>query len=89
MVSACHEAFRATRDPAWSREAKRAFEWFLGRNDLGIALYDFSTGGCSDGLHQDRVNENQGGESTLAFHLSLAEMSYAEHLTTHPPVSAP
>jgi hypothetical protein len=85
MVSACHEAFRATQDPVWTREAIRAFEWFLGRNDLGLPLYDFSTGGCGDGLHQDRVNENQGAESTLAFHLALAEMNYAEHLSTPPP----
>ena len=62
------------------REAKRAFEWFLGRNDLALPLYDSTTGGCVDGLHADRVNENQGAESTLAFHLSLAEMNYAEHL---------
>ena len=86
MVSACHEAFRATQDPLWSQEAKRAFEWFLGRNDLGQPLYDFSTGGCSDGLHEDRVSENQGAESTLAFHLSLAEMKTAEHLLTVSPV---
>ena len=79
MVSACLEAFRATQDDSWLREAKRAFEWFLGRNDLGLPLYDSSTGGCSDGLHHDRVNENQGAESTLAFHLSLAEMNFAEH----------
>jgi len=79
MVSACLEAFRATRDEAWSHEAKRAFEWFLGRNDLGVPLYDSSSGGCSDGLHEDRVSENQGAESTLAFHLSLAEMTFAEH----------
>jgi len=84
MVSACCEAFRATKDPRWSEEAKRAFEWFLGRNDLGVPLYDFTTGGCSDGLHADRVSENQGAESTLAFHLSLAEMNRAEHLMTHP-----
>jgi hypothetical protein len=84
MVAACLEAFRATQDPAWSREAKRAFEWFLGRNDLGLPLYDSSSGGCSDGLHQDRVSANQGAESTLAFHLSLAEMNFAEHLITHP-----
>ncbi len=88
MVSACHEAYRVTRDPAWSAEAKRAFEWFLGRNDLGLPLYDFATGGCADGLHPDRVNENQGAESTLAFHLALAEMNCAEHLITHPPLSA-
>jgi glycosyltransferase involved in cell wall biosynthesis len=86
MVSACHEAFRATQEPVWTREAIRAFEWFLGRNDLGLPLYDFSTGGCGDGLHQDRVNENQGAESTLAFHLALAEMNCAEHLSTPPPV---
>jgi glycosyltransferase involved in cell wall biosynthesis len=79
MVSACLSAFQATQDAAWSSEAKRAFEWFLGRNDLGVALYDSSTGGCRDALHDDRVNENQGAESTLAFHLSLAEMSVAEH----------
>ncbi|MEQ1750998.1 MAG: glycosyl transferase family 1, partial [Prosthecobacter sp.] len=82
MVSACHEAFRATQDPMWTREAKRAFEWFLGRNDLGLPLYDSTTGGCGDGLHHDRVNENQGAESTLAFHLALAEMNCAEHLVT-------
>jgi glycosyltransferase involved in cell wall biosynthesis len=80
MVSACLEAFRATQDETWSREAKRAFEWFLGRNDLGLPLYDSSNGGCGDGLHQDRVNENQGAESTLAFHLCRAEMTFAEHL---------
>lgn len=84
MVSACLEAHRATQDEAWSREARRAFEWFLGRNDLGLPLYDSSTGGCGDGLHPDRVNENNGAESTLAFHLSLAEMNYAEYLVAHP-----
>ncbi len=77
MVSACQEAFRVTRDPAWQIEAQRAFDWFLGRNDLGLSLYDSSTGGCRDGLHEDRVNENQGAESTLAFHLALSEMRMA------------
>lgn len=82
MVSACHEAFRSTQDPSWSREAKRAFEWFLGRNDLGLPLYDFSSGGCSDGLHSDRVSANQGAESTLAFQLALVEMRNAEQWIT-------
>jgi len=85
MVSACHEAYRATQDEMWPVEAKRAFEWFLGRNDLSLPLYDSMTGGCSDGLHSDRVNENQGAESTLAFQLALSEMREAEHLITHPP----
>jgi hypothetical protein len=46
----------------------RAFEWFLGRNRLQRPLYDFATGGCSDGLGSDSVNDNEGAESTLAFH---------------------
>ena len=73
-VSACLEAYRATADPWWYEQAQRAFDWFLGWNDLGLELYCPQTGGCRDGLHADRSNENQGAESTLAFLLSLAEM---------------
>lgn len=73
-VSACIEAFHATGDMFWVAEARRTFEWFLGRNDLGLPLYDSSTGGCRDGLHMDRVSQNQGAESTLAFLLALAEL---------------
>ena len=80
MVAACLEAFRTTRNDFWWREARRAFEWFLGRNDLGLPLADPATGGCRDGLHPDRANENQGAESTLAFQISLAELTAAEHL---------
>jgi len=79
MVSACLEAAKATGDPTWRKEARRAFGWFLGRNDLGLALYDPTTGGCRDGLHSDRPNENQGAESTLAFLQSLLELRLAEN----------
>jgi hypothetical protein len=44
-----------------------------------VALYDAQSGGCRDGLHIDRANENQGAESTLAFLLSLAEMHRAQN----------
>jgi glycosyltransferase involved in cell wall biosynthesis len=74
-VSACIEAFEATGDRSWRDEARRAFEWFLGRNDLDQPLYNSSSGGCYDGLHFDRVNLNQGAESTLAFLLALEEMT--------------
>ena len=73
-VSACLEAYRATRDDRWRDEAWSAFNWFLGDNDLHIALYDRTTGGCRDGLHPERANENQGAESTLAFLMAQAEM---------------
>jgi hypothetical protein len=73
-VSACLEAYRATGEDRWLKEAWSAFNWFLGDNDLRIALYDPTTGGCRDGLHPERVNENQGAESTLAFLMALVEM---------------
>lgn len=74
MVSACLEAYRATSDSWWYEQAQRAFDWFLGWNDLGLELYSPTTGGCRDALHVDRVNGNHGAESTLAFLLSLAEL---------------
>ncbi|MDI6809062.1 MAG: glycosyltransferase family 4 protein [Candidatus Eisenbacteria bacterium] len=79
MVSACLEAYRITSDKRWSKEARRAFEWFLGRNDLNLPIYDPTTGGCRDGLHPDRPNENQGAESTLAFLQALLELRLAEN----------
>jgi hypothetical protein len=78
MIAACVEAYSLTRDSTWQQAARRCFEWFLGRNDLGQSLYDSSTGGCRDALHPDRVNQNQGAESTLVFQLALAEMTRAE-----------
>ncbi len=79
MVSACLEAYRLTGDKRWRKEARRAFEWFLGRNDLNLPIYDPTTGGCRDGLHPDRANENQGAESTLAFLQALLELRLAEN----------
>ena len=89
MISACLEAFRATGDSTWFDQAQRAFDWFLGWNDLGLELYSPNTGGCRDALHMDRVNGNQGAESTLAFLLSLAEMQLTQNALTvfHPPAA--
>ena len=79
MVSACLEAYRVTGDKRWNKEARRAFDWFIGRNDLNLPIYDPTTGGCRDGLHPDRPNENQGAESTLAFLQALLELRLAEN----------
>jgi glycosyltransferase involved in cell wall biosynthesis len=73
-VSACLEAYRVMGDNRWRNEAWSAFNWFLGENDLQLPLYDSVTGGCRDGLHPERANENQGAESTLSFLIALLEM---------------
>lgn len=77
-VSASLDAWRVTLDKKWINEMWRAFSWFLGENVLHESLYDPTTGGCRDGLHADRANENQGAESTLSFLLSLVEMNSLE-----------
>jgi glycosyltransferase involved in cell wall biosynthesis len=81
-VSAFLQAYRATGKGRWRKEAWTAFNWFLGDNDLQIALYDSTTGGCRDGLHPDRANENQGAESTLSFLMALLEMRKLEESDT-------
>ncbi len=80
MVAACLEAGRITGDERWRKTARRAFEWFLGRNDLNRPIYDPTTGGCRDGLHPDRLNENQGAESTLAYLQAWLELRLAENI---------
>jgi glycosyltransferase involved in cell wall biosynthesis len=82
MVSASIEAYRATNDSYWLDQARLAFEWYTGRNDLGLPVCEASSGACYDGLHADRVNQNQGAESTLAYLLALAEMQLLEHSLT-------
>jgi glycosyltransferase involved in cell wall biosynthesis len=68
FVEAELAAFSVTGDDAHAARACTAFEWFLGRNRLDRPLYDFATGGCSDGLGSEDLNGNEGAESTLAFH---------------------
>ncbi|MGB1130530.1 MAG: glycosyltransferase family 4 protein [Haloferula sp.] len=75
MVSACLTAFDITQDIRWAEDAKRCFNWFLGDNDLGTPLYHDASGACFDALLQDHPNQNQGAESTLAFHLSRSEFA--------------
>lgn len=73
-IAACLAAWRADNDAEWKALAARAFAWFLGDNDLAVALVDAETGSCRDGLHTDRANENCGGESVVSYLLALAEI---------------
>ena len=74
MIEACIEAYKITKDEKWIEEARRCFDWFLGRNDLNVPLYNHKTAGCRDGLTADGANLNQGAESTLAWLLSLLNL---------------
>jgi len=73
VLAFCY-AYKVTADRHYVRRMREAFAWFLGANRLGLPLYDFTTGGCRDGMGVSEVNRNQGAESTICFLLSLLEM---------------
>jgi glycosyltransferase involved in cell wall biosynthesis len=83
-IAACLAAWRADHDSEWKTIATKAFSWFLGSNDLAVALVDLETGSCRDGLHPDRVNENCGGESVVCYLLALAEMRQLVRVNVNP-----
>ena len=93
FVEAELAAFVATGDPEHGARAQKSFDWFLGRNKLQRPLYDFATGGCSDGLGDETTNDNEGAESTLAFHraallLDTAGLPAVQRQGTRQPVPA-
>lgn len=73
-IEASSSAWRASGDDLWFDRARRAYDWFFGANDRGVALADPATGRCRDGLTPHGANENCGAESILAFHLSYHSM---------------
>ena len=83
-IAACLSAWRADDDAEWKTIATKVFAWFLGSNDLSVALVDPETGGCRDGLHPNRANENRGGESVVCYLLSLAEIRQLARVSVNP-----
>lgn len=74
LIGACKAAYRATGDESWLVQMRRCFEWYVGRNDLGISLIDYKTRGCYDAIVQGGVNKNQGAESVVSWLISLLTM---------------
>lgn len=75
MVLLYTYAYRLTGEAEFQQKARLSFEWFLGKNDLGLPLYNETNGGCYDGLMPDGVNLNQGAESTIAFLISRLQVN--------------
>lgn len=74
MILAAAAAYETTQDAGYLRSAEAAYAWFLGDNDVGLAVADVLTGGCHDGLSEHQVNVNQGAESTLMWLTALESM---------------
>lgn len=69
-------AYKATGNEKHLKDAFQAFSWFLGKNHLGLMVYNEHTGGCYDGVGKTGMNINQGAESTLAY--LMARLAFEE-----------
>ena len=74
IIDACYQAYLISEDMEWINKISLAFSWFLGNNDRQEPLYDFTTGGCFDGLTSAITNQNQGAESTISWLTALHRM---------------
>ncbi len=90
LVLMLKAAYESTQDRRYLTLQRKAFDWFLGINDLHTPLYDFRTTGCHDGLTANGPNLNQGAESTISFLLSLLDVldvaALHEKPETEPPI---
>lgn len=73
LADAAARAIEVTGDDYWEEVLDLAVNWFLGNNDVGLAMMNVDTGGGYDGLRPTSVNLNQGAESTLAM---ISTMQY-------------
>jgi hypothetical protein len=71
MILAAEIALAHTGESRYLDAIELAYGWFLGDNDIGLAMADPATGGCFDGLEPAGVNRNQGAESTLMWLTAL------------------
>jgi hypothetical protein len=69
-IDACAAAYDVTGEVIWLAQAKRAYAWFGGANDRGLAVGDPISGTCHDGINPRGLNLNEGAESVLAYQLA-------------------
>ncbi|MBU3942684.1 glycosyltransferase, partial [Patescibacteria group bacterium] len=76
MVQTEMMAYKITKNKKHLKDALKIFHWFLGKNYLGLMVYDEATGGCNDGLGKYELNLNQGAESTVSY--LMARLSFED-----------
>ena len=84
IADACFRAFSMTAEPRWRDAVELCGQWFVGRNDAGVPMFDIRSGGGYDGLHHNRVNKNQGAESTLAYLSTMQRLRQINNAPTTP-----
>ncbi|MGB6067039.1 MAG: glycosyltransferase [Desulfomonilaceae bacterium] len=75
LVEAYVAASQVTNMNKYLELARFAFDWFLGRNRLNTALYDFADGSVADGIDSNGISANQGAESVVCYLLAVLGLS--------------
>jgi uncharacterized protein YyaL (SSP411 family) len=70
MLDAAVDGYLVTGNNVYLEVAHKVFNWFLGKNSRNTIMYNEETGGCYDGLDENSVNYNQGGESSISYLLA-------------------
>lgn len=77
-AAACSAALSIDANDLWADAITRCADWFAGRNDGDIPMWDHENGAAFDGLTVTGVNENEGAESSLALIGTLLELNRLE-----------
>ncbi len=80
LLLAAEAAADATGSARYRDAVERCYGWFLGRNDLGVAVAIPERGSCHDGLTPRGPNPNQGAESTLAWLTAVEHVRAARRI---------
>ena len=83
-IDALNTMFRITRKEHYRELSYKAFNWFLGDNDLGQTVYDRTTGGCYDGVGEKFINLNKGAESTISYLVARLSFYAYQDADIHP-----
>jgi hypothetical protein len=78
FIEALGSLYNLSKDKALLKPMRTAANWFLGENQRGEALYDFTSGGCHDAITAGGLNQNQGTEATL--HCIIAFLTLHEFI---------
>ncbi|WP_196594143.1 glycosyltransferase [Pectinatus sottacetonis] len=73
-ILACITAYKLTNDHIYADYAASCFNWYTGKNTLGLSLIDTDTGGCMDGLMATGLNKNEGSESLISYVVAYAAL---------------
>ena len=89
LLLAAAAGYDASGNRRYLEAMEMAYAWYLGANDVGVAVAEPDRGAAFDGLTPAGVNENQGAESTLVWLMALEGTRRHRQSSGAPPAREP